>query len=99
MAYMLYQIYVISKIKLNLETFRYNVGSQHCQNNRKYPTFLQFPGLYTYVHVGFVFSLSANVSNLVIGFGLITLLINFFGRIADWNCYIDTRETDGITDW
>ena len=36
---MLYQIYVISEIKLNLEMFRYNVGSQHCQNNRKYPTF------------------------------------------------------------
>ena len=38
---MLYQIYVISEIKLNLEMFRYNVGSQHCQNNRKYPTLSQ----------------------------------------------------------
>ena len=45
---------------------------------------------------GFVFS--RNVWNSVIGFGLITLLINFFGRTADWNCYIDTREIDGITD-
>ena len=53
---MLYQIYVISKIKLNLEMFQYNVGSQHCQNNRKYPT---FRGRFGFLSL-------TNVSNLAI---------------------------------
>ena len=83
---MLYQIYVISEIKLNLEMFQYKLGSQQRHTTRIYPTDISS------------FSKNASNSFFLLAMVLITLLINFFGRIADWNCYIDTRETDGITD-